>query len=284
MSQMHAVRESAKPAKITPRTASPSQWKAFLTGKTAPRIAAVAILIIGLVATEIGSRLGIISPLIIPAPSAIWAALADGFSTGAYYPHLKSTLIATIVGFTLSAVVSVILAGILTSVAFLERMIMPYIVALQNLPKIAIAPIIILWVGFGIDGKIIIVAITAFFPMLINSLQGLRVRSKDQFELFQSLGASRYEIFKMYRMPYALPYIFAGLHVSIVFALIGAIVAEYIGSTSGLGYLLLAERGFFNVPGVFAILVILIVIGLILRFIILGLERHFAGWSIVQSN
>jgi NitT/TauT family transport system permease protein len=220
-----------------------------------------------------------VSRLILPAPTAVWNAIVSGFSTGIYWPHIFSTLYATTAGFLMAAVVSIVVAGILASFPRLERIFYPFIIALQTMPKIAIAPLIVLWLGFGNMGKTTIVALICFFPILVNSLQGLRVRDRDQYELTRSLGASTYQLFRYIRVPNAVPYIFAGLHIGIIFALIGAVVAEFVGSRAGLGYLLLSQKAAFNVPGVYANLLLLMVLGLTYHGIMVALEKRIAFWT-----
>ena len=228
---------------------------------------------------EIAGASGWISPLILPRPSAVWQSLVDGFSTGLYWRHIQSTLLSTMAGFGLASVSAIVIAGLLASVPWLERVFIPYIIAFQSLPKIAIAPLVILWLGFGESSKITIVALICFFPILINSLQGLKLRNREHFELLRSLGATRWQLFRFLRIPGSLPYVFAGLHIGVIFALIGAVVAEFVGSRAGLGYTLMQQKAVFNVPGVFALLVLLMIAGLLLNWIMTTLERKIAFWA-----
>lgn len=128
-------------------------------------------------------------------------------------------------------------------------------------------------------GKITTAAIGCFFPILVNALQGLRVRDREQVELFQSLGASRYQLFRYVRGPNAIPFIMAGFHIGILFALVGAIVADFVGSQPGLGSRLLIDKETFNVPGVFAVLVILMAFGILLHVVLRLVERRVAFWA-----
>jgi NitT/TauT family transport system permease protein len=237
----------------------------------------VAVTALGI--AEVVAANELVSRLILPAPTAVWNAIVSGFQTGIYWPHIFSTLYATTAGFLMAAVVSIVIAGILASIPRLERIFYPFIIALQTMPKIAIAPLIVLWLGFGNMGKTTIVALICFFPILVNSLQGLRIRDRDQYELTRSLGASTYQLFRYIRVPNAVPYIFAGLHIGIIFALIGAVVAEFVGSRAGLGYLLLSQKAAFNVPGVYANLLLLMVLGLTYHGIMVALERRVAFWT-----
>jgi NitT/TauT family transport system permease protein len=245
-----------------------------------PRLYSVVLAIVALGLAELGARNEWVSHLVLPAPTDVLNALVDGlFSTGLYWEHIASTLYSTTLGFLIAATTAILLAGLLASLPFMERVLLPFVVAFQTLPKIAIAPIVVLWLGFGASGKTTIVVIVCFFPIVINALQGLKIRERDQFELMRSLGATGWQLFRYYRAPNALPYIFAGLHIGVVFALIGAVVAEFVGSRAGLGYILLQARTQFNVPGVFAILFLLMLIGLTLHAIMLVIERRVAFWA-----
>jgi NitT/TauT family transport system permease protein len=216
--------------------------------------------------------------LILPRPSDVWIALVDGWRSGLYIDHIVSTLGATLGGFCIASVVAIGLAGLFTGVPRLERIFLPFIVAFQTLPKIAIAPIIVLWLGFGTPSKVVIVAAVCFFPILVNTLQGLRLRDWERLELFQSLGASRWQLFRHLRVPDALSYIFAGFNIGLVFALIGAVIAEFLGSGSGLGVLLIQQQVAFNVPGMFAVLILLMIAGMVLHAVVRLVERKLLYW------
>jgi NitT/TauT family transport system permease protein len=153
------------------------------------------------------------------------------------------------------------------------------VVALQTLPKIAIAPLILVWVGLGIESKIIIAALVSFFPMLVNTIVGLKAASADKIELMHALTASRAKTFFLVRLPEALPYIFAGLQIGIVLAVLGAIVGEFVGAKAGLGYLIIQMNYTMDVAGMFAVLVILGVMGVALNVIVTMLRRRIIFWQ-----
>jgi NitT/TauT family transport system permease protein len=239
---------------------------------------AIVLGVVGIAIWELGARGGLISPFILPAPSAIVRALVDNLASGVYVHHLVATVSAAVAGFAISAVLAVAVAGVLVSIPLLRRAVFPYVVAFQTLPKVAIAPIVVLWLGFGQVAKLFIVVFVCFFPILINALEGLEIRDRDKLELFQAAGANRWQLFVELRVPAALPSIFTGLHIGAVFALLGAVVAEFVGTREGLGYMLLLEKSQFNVPGVFALLVIMMVIGLVLSGLMQFLESRI-NWS-----
>lgn len=218
-------------------------------------------------------------PIMLPAPSDVARALFDVFESGLIWPHLTSTLLATVQGFAIAVVVGFTFGGLLAVFQRLERIFYPFIVAFQTLPKIAIAPLIIIWLGFGNISKVAIVAIVAVFPILVNTLQGLRLRDHTQYELMLSLGATKWQVFRFIRFPSSLPYVFAGLHVGVIFALIGTVAAEFVGASEGLGVLLIQQKALFNVPAVFAMLAIFMVIGLVMNGIMGYVEKRATFWA-----
>ena len=148
-----------------------------------------------------------------------------------------------------------------------------------QLPKIALAPLILIWVGFGIESKITMAALVAFFPVLVNTVTGLRAYDRDMHELFRSLSANRGQILWRLKIPAALPFIIAGLDVGFIFALLGAIVGEFVGSSAGLGYAIIQLQYQFDTAGVFAILVILALIGITGHTLINMLGKQAAFWQ-----
>ncbi|CAN5293074.1 ABC transporter permease [soil metagenome] len=239
----------------------------------------VLLLIVALSIVEAVSRSGLVSILLVPPPSSIFTTLWGGLLSGIYWAPLLDSLGAGLSGFLIASVLGFTIGGLLASLPRLERIVFPYVVAFQSTPMIAIAPLIIIWVGFGIQSKIVVVTVVCFFPILVNTLQGLRLRDRDRQELAIALGASRWQVFRYIRLPGSMPYVFAGLHVSAIFALIGAIVAEFVGARGGIGTMMNEQRALFNVPGVFAILIILMVVGLTVNLLMKALERRVTFWS-----
>lgn len=220
-----------------------------------------------------------VSSLILPPPSDIVTALYSGIANGVYVNALYATLQAIVLGFLLSASVAFILGTLISQIRLLEATIYPYVVALQTLPKIAIAPLILVWVGLGIESKIIIAALVSFFPMLVNTIVGLKSAPADKLELMHALAASPTKTFFLVKIPEALPFIFAGLQIGIVLAVLGAIVGEFVGSKAGLGYLIIQMNYTMDVAGMFAVLVILGVMGVALNFFITVLRKRIIFWQ-----
>ena len=225
-----------------------------------------------------------VSKIVVPAPSAVAVSLWDGVVSGLFWPHFLVTLWEIVAGFGIGSVVGIALGVLIGLSPLMERLIYPYVVAFQTVPKVAIAPIIVIWFGYGISSKIIITATIAFFPLLANTIVGLRSAPKEQIEMLQACTASRWQIFRMIRMPQALPFVFVGLDVAVVLSVIGAIVGEFVGAKAGLGYLILQKNFSFDMAGVFAILVILSMIGIGLHALVVTIQRRVLFWSEANTN
>jgi NitT/TauT family transport system permease protein len=243
------------------------------------RLGAWALLLALLAGWELASRASGVSTLVLPAPSAVMKSLWRGLSSGYLWPHIRATGLELLLGLSLGCLIGFASGVVLAESALLQRLLKPYIVVSQVVPKLALAPLFIVWFGFGMTSKILMTAVIAFFPILVNTLQGLRLRDRDRQELAIALGASRWQVFRYIRLPGSMPYVFAGLHVSAVFALIGAIVAEFVGARGGIGTMMNEQRALFNVPGVFAILIILMVVGLSVNLLMKALEKRVTFWS-----
>lgn len=238
---------------------------------------------------EAAVRLLSVPSFLVPPPSAVARALWIGFvvnpfGTGSYLAASISTYSAALVAFGLAAVFGVAVALVLAQSRRIEESVMPYIVGFQTLPRIAIAPLFIIWFGQGMLAKTILAAVVAFFPVLVNALVGLTSVPRSRLELMRALKASRWQTFWLVQLPGALPYVFAGLDVALVFSILGAIVAEFVGGQDGLGVLILQAHFTLDVSGVFAVFVILIVIGLALRGALQTLRRRLLFWSDAQAG
>ena len=222
--------------------------------------------------------------IIFPAPSLIFESMVEGFASGRYVEHSLITFWEIIAGFAIGSVGGLVLGILIGQSLFLEKILYPYVVAFQTLPKVAIAPIIVIWFGFGLTSKIIITATIAFFPLLANTIVGLRSAPLDQIELMVAFTATRWQTFRMVRLPQALPFIFVGLDVAAVLSVIGAIVGEFVGSEAGLGYLILQMNFNFDMPGVFAVLIILSLMGIGLHLLVVWVQGHVVFWVDKAGN
>ena len=216
---------------------------------------------------------------LVPAPSTVAGALARGMRTGLYLTNFWITLFEALVGFVIAAVAGIVLGAIIAQFRLVERTFYPYLVALQTLPKIAIAPLVIVWFGFGISSKVIIAGMVAFFPVLVNVIVGLKTVDAAKLDLMRSLRATRWQTFRLVTFPNALPFVFAGLDIAIVFSVLGAIVGEFVGSQKGLGNLILQFNFSLDVAGVFAVLILLSVMGVVLHLVMQAVQRHVIFWA-----
>jgi NitT/TauT family transport system permease protein len=227
---------------------------------------------------EAAVRLFGISKIVLPPPSDIALAFWNGLLGGDFSWHLAVTLYEILAGFAVGALSGLLLGFVVALVPLAERIFYPYIVAFQTVPKVAIAPIIVIWFGYGVTSKIVITATIAFFPLLANTIVGLRATPRDQIEMLVSCTASRWQVFRMVRLNQALPYVFVGLDVAIVLSVIGAIVGEFVGAKAGLGYLILQKNFNFDMAGTFAILIILSLIGVGLHLLVSAAQRRVVFW------
>ena len=199
---------------------------------------------------------------VLPIPSAIWRALVRGFTTGTLWNDLGVTVLETLIGFGMAVGIGVLLGGLIVEVPAVDRVVYPLVVGLQSLPKVALAPLILIWAGYGFRSKVLTAALVAFFPMLVNTVTGLKAYDSQAGELFRSLSATRWQQFRYLKIPSAVPYLVAGLNVAFVFALLGALVGEFIGASAGLGYAIMQLQFQLDTAGVFAILLVLACLGI----------------------
>jgi NitT/TauT family transport system permease protein len=216
---------------------------------------------------------------IAPAPSAVLASLAGGFRSRLYVEHFGVTLYETLLGFLIAAASGIVLGAVIAQFRLVEQTVYPYLVALQTLPKIAIAPLIIVWFGFGISSKVIIAAMVGFFPVLVNVIVGLKTVDQSKLDLMRSLDATRWQTFRLVKFPNALPFVFAGLDIAIVFSVLGAIVGEFVGAQRGLGNLILQFNFNLDIAGVFAVMILLSGLGVALHLLMQAIQRRVIFWA-----
>jgi NitT/TauT family transport system permease protein len=220
-----------------------------------------------------------VSPLIFPGPIAVARAVVEGFTSGQIMAHLWVTLYEILMGFAVGAAFGFLLGAMIGQSALLETILYPYVVAFQTVPKVAIAPLFVLWFGFDTTSKVVITATIVFFPVLANTIVGLRSAPREQIELMKAFTASKWHVFRMVRLPHALPFVFAGLDIGIVLAVIGAIVGEFVGAQAGLGYLILQRNFSMDAAGMFAILIVLSLIGIALHTAMRLIARRVIFWT-----
>jgi NitT/TauT family transport system permease protein len=239
----------------------------------------VLLLVLTIAAWEAVVRGLDLPAFILPAPSQVVLALYRGFASGLYLEHLGYTIVETLLGFVVGAALGFFLGTAVAMSRWVEFFLYPYIVMFQSLPKVALAPLIVVWFGLGLTSKVINAALVAFFPLLVNTMVGLKSADEDRVSLMRSLAASDRQIFWMLRLPNALPFVMAGLDVAMIFALIGAIVAEFVGAQRGLGMLIQSMNFNMDVSGQFSVLIILSVVGLILNRCITFIRKRIMFWD-----
>ena len=217
-----------------------------------------------------------VRPVIMPAPSSIFRELWGDLPW--YLANAGYTLLTTFVGFVLSVVIGVLIAVLLVSVPWFESTIYPLIISFNSVPKVAIAPLFVVWLGTGAEPQIAIAFLIAVFAIIVDAVHGLRSVPADVMDLGRVLEGSRADFFFKVRLPGALPSILSGMKVSISLALVGAIVGEFVASQRGLGYIILSAQGSFDTPRVFAALFVLAAMGMLLFSAVELLERRLMHW------
>lgn len=225
-----------------------------------------------------------IRSVILPGPGAVWDALVRGLSAGVddpagFYYHALVTLGEVLGGFALGSVLGLLLALALAQFRLLERVFKPLIVAFQSVPKIAVAPLFIIWFGFGSSSKIALVTLIVFFPVMVAGLTGFQSVDRERLEVMRSLGATRWQTFTKLVLPNSLPYVFAGLEIALVHAMTATIVAEFLAGRAGLGVLIVSMQQVLDTAGIFAVLVVLGVIGTSLVLLLSAIRRRLVFWA-----
>ncbi len=234
---------------------------------------------------ELAVRVGWINSIMIPSPTAIGSAIVELYITeGTIYRHFFITLTESVLGFSIGATIAIGLALGSSLWDPFKRYIAPYAIVMNVTPAIALTPVIIAWFGYGIGSKIALAAVICFFPVFVNTLTGLTQIDKDREELFLSLGANRWQIFRRLRIPAALPLLFAGLKIGLTTALIGAVVAEFAQATDGVGVLMSRFSFQLNMGASIATLLSMTVIGLILFYSMEFLDTRLVFWRHEQRR
>ncbi|MFB5660256.1 ABC transporter permease [Alteribacillus sp. HJP-4] len=218
-------------------------------------------------------RMQQVPELILPKPTVIITNLYTNLMSGYFTVHIYTTLIEVMGGFVLGSCLGIGLGFIVAQSKRVKEILHPYIIASQAMPKLALAPLLILWFGYGFLPKILITALISFFPLFESTVAGLSHVDKDKLSLFRSLRASALNILLKLRLPVAVPYIFSGLRVAVVLSVVGAVVSEFIGANQGLGAVITTAMGMMDTPLMFSSFVLLTTIGIVLYQSIYFAER-----------
>jgi NitT/TauT family transport system permease protein len=243
-----------------------------------------AVFVVLIATWESAARMALVDPMVLPAPSDIAANFIDGFQSGIYLKNLQVTLFQTFSGFALACVLGIGIGSISSFSERFGRALQPILIAVEATPKIALAPLIIVWFGYGVGSKIVLAAAIGFFPVFIGTAAGLRAAEPGRLDVLRALGASRLQLFRMVALPSALPHIFAGINVAVVLALLGTIVGEFMGAKEGLGTLILYANGNLDTARVFSILLVLAATGLLLHWIIGAVRRRLLFWDASRAE
>lgn len=225
-----------------------------------------------------------ISPFVLPPPGKIATAFYNLIFDPAAWRHARITVTETLGGFLSATVVGIVAGTAMAKFQPLEWALKPFIIILQLVPKIALAPLFVLWFGFGLESKIVISAVLSFFPIFANTLLAIKSVDPGDREVFASLRAGPLQTFLMLEWPSALPVILTGMEIAIVLATIGAIVGEFIGGNAGLGHLALSKLQELQVDGLFAVILMLTLIGLAMYGAVTLLRRLLVPWHQASGN
>ncbi|HAJ34944.1 MAG TPA: ABC transporter permease [Chloroflexi bacterium] len=218
-------------------------------------------------------------PFILPSPALVWQKFLLMAATGSLLLHIGVTLLEIALGLLIGLSAAFALGYLLGKHRTLEHLASPYIVASQSIPIVAIAPLVVIWMGSGLASKVAVTALITFFPALIATIVGIRSVDPDLHDLMHSLRASRSQLFWKLELPAALPIIFGGLKLSATLAVVGAVVGEFMGANAGLGYLVNLGRGLLDTPMMFVAILLLVVIAQALHFAVAALEARLLRWQ-----
>lgn len=216
---------------------------------------------------------------ILPGPAVVWARFVALLLDGRLLMHTAATVAEVLAGLTLGLAVALVIGYGLAKSPLLEKILSPYIVASQAIPIVALAPLLVIWFGFGSLSKVLVCALTVFFPALVTTIVGIRSVDPDLRALMRSLQATRWQTFTLLEAPAALPVVFGGLKVAVTLAVIGAVVGEFVGADRGLGFLINLARGILDTPMLFVALFTLVAIALALYTIVVLLEYALLKWQ-----
>ncbi|GIG91531.1 ABC transporter permease [Plantactinospora endophytica] len=247
-------------------------------GRWLPWISSPILLVLFLGVWQFAVSVVGVSEFILPAPLKVGESLVGMLDEPATWAHVRVTLFEVLLGFVIALLVGTALGAVLGRMVWLERAVQPAMVAFQVVPKVALVPIFVIWFGFGMTSKIVMAVILAFFPIMLNVLLGVRSVDRGHRDVMRGLGASRWATFRDLELPSTLPYIFAGAEVGIVFAVIGAIVGEFLGGSEGLGYLVVSSLNSLDAPTLFAVIVILAILGSLLYLAVTTAKRFIIPW------
>jgi NitT/TauT family transport system permease protein len=225
-----------------------------------------------------------IPDFLIPPPLAVLNQFITGKSFSLLVGHSLVTLYEAGLGFVLGILIGVSLSILIVYSPLLQTALYPLLVVAQVIPKLALAPLVLIWFGYGILSKVVIAFLISFFPIIVNTASGLRDVEPEMIDLVTSLNATKWQVFRKIRFPNSLPHLFSGLKISITFAVIGAIVAEFIGADTGVGYLIIIATHELKTALLFAAIIMSSIIGILAYGVIVLLENTLIPWGVVEKG
>lgn len=242
------------------------------------------VLLIGLALWEGLVRWQQYPPFILPGPGLVWRKFLIVTGDGTLARHISVTVTEVLLGLALGLSAAVVLGYVLGKQPAVERLLSPYIVTSQSVPIVAIAPLLVIWLGSGLTSKVLVCALITFFPTLVSTIVGIRSVDPDLHDLMRSLRAGRWQIFRLLELPSALPVLFGGLKLSVILAVVGAIVGEFSGADVGLGFLINLARGVLDTPLMFVAVFCLIALAQVLYLLVTLLERRALRWRTAATS
>jgi NitT/TauT family transport system permease protein len=274
-----AISADARPSLERPRLERPTVFRRY------PQFTISPMILVGLIAgwwfaTDVVG----VPTYVLPPPEQVLRALIGGLSRmpwdkGGYWFHAGVTVWEALLGFTIGSALGAVLGLLLSHWPLLGKSWYPYIVGFQSLPKVALAPLMVVWFGFGLEGKVFITAIITFFPVLVNMMAGYQAVEPERIELARSCNASELHLLTKIVIPSCLPFLFAGLGVASVLSILGAVVGEFVGASAGLGMLLMQYNQAMEISPMFAVILLLAVIGFLMNYAVTLIERRYCFWA-----
>ncbi|MCE7989217.1 MAG: ABC transporter permease [Caldilinea sp. CFX5] len=275
---MQAERIHSSWWRLLPRETPPSLWSQWLAAHKT--VIAVPFVLAGVIALWEGLvRWQAYPAFILPSPAVVARKFVTLAADGTLLRHTQVTLIEIALGLLLGLTTACVLGYFLGKYRAIEQVVAPYIVASQSIPIVAVAPLLVIWLGSGMLSKVLVCALITFFPMLINTIVGIRNVDRDLYDLMRSLRASRWQLFRLLEVPAALPVLLSGLKLSVILAVVGAVVGEFVGADVGLGFLINLARGVLDTPMMFVAIFCLVIIAQALYLTVAWLERRYLHWQ-----
>lgn len=286
LSTKRPMRAGDGSSRATTVPAAPSRLRSLdLIGTRSGRALLTALtLLAGLVVWQLAVVALDLEPYILPAPGDVLNALVDAIAEDGLVKHTYTTAGEIVVGFVAGSILGVAIGAMIALSRWLELIFYPYVMAFNAVPKVAITPLIIVWFGTGFNSIVLVSALFSFFPVLVNVVVGARSVDREQLSYMGSLTATRWQTFRMVRIPAALPSLFAGLQIAIVLAVSGAIVGEFIGAKAGLGYYILLANSLLDTTAMFAAFLVLGALGALLSWAIGRLARRVVFWRQIDPG